>query len=100
MPNEVIISLGAQTVGRTASAAAATNSETMNRIIDALLAAGVMQNETSTTSFSISPNFNSSQGANSITEFTATNSIQIDSINTVNVAKWIDTAFLHNSLFC
>jgi uncharacterized protein YggE len=91
-PNEVIINLGVQTVDKTACAAVATISETMNKIIDGLLAAGVKQNEMSTSSFSISPNYNSSQGTTKITGFTATNSIQIDSNNTANVAKWIDVA--------
>jgi uncharacterized protein YggE len=92
IPDRVVLTLGVQTVNKTASAVAATNSETMNKIIHALLAAGVRQNETRTSSFSISPNYNSSQGRNNITGFTATNSIQIDSNNTANIAMWIDTA--------
>jgi uncharacterized protein YggE len=57
-----------------------------------LLSVGVMKNETSTSEFSISPNYNYSQGRNLITGFTATNSIQIDSSSVNNTAKWIDTA--------
>lgn len=91
-PDRAVLTLGIQTVDKSASIAAATNSETMNKIIDALLAAGVTKNETCTSSFSIPPNYNSSQGANKITGFTAANSIQTDSNNTANIAKCVDTA--------
>jgi uncharacterized protein YggE len=91
-PDEVILTLGVQTVDKTAKAAASINSATMNKIIEALLAAGVRQNETTTSSFSISPTYNSSHGTNNITGFRAANSIQIDSTNTANIAKWIDSA--------
>jgi uncharacterized protein len=69
-----------------------TNSAVMNKVLNALLSDGVMQNETSTSAFSISPNYNYSQGRNIITGFTATNSIQIESSHINNTAKWIDTA--------
>jgi uncharacterized protein YggE len=79
---------------------AATNSDTMNKIIDALTAAVVRQNETRTSSYIISPNYNSSQATNNIMSFTAANSIQIDSNNTANVAKWINSVVSqrHNSV--
>jgi uncharacterized protein YggE len=64
----------------------------MNNVLNDLLAAGVKQNETSTSTFNLSPNYNYSQGRNIITGFTATNSIQIKSSNINNTAKWIDTA--------
>ena len=64
----------------------------MNRVLNVLLSAGVRQNETSTSAFSISPNYNYSQGRNLITGFTATNSIQIESSRINDTAKWIDTA--------
>ena len=59
----------------------------MNKVLNALLSAGVKQNETSTSAFSIS-----SQGRNIITGFTATNSIQVESSHINDTAKWIDTA--------
>jgi len=64
----------------------------MNKVLNALLSVGVMKNETSTSEFSISPNYNYSQGRSLLTGFTATNSIQIDSSSVNNTAKWIDTA--------
>jgi uncharacterized protein YggE len=64
----------------------------MNKVLNALLSVGVKQNETSTSAFSISPNYNYTQGRNIITGFTATNSIQIESSHINDTAKWIDTA--------
>src|SRR5437867_2834665 len=91
-PDKVTIIVGVETANKTAKAALSTNSATMNKVLNVLLAAGVKQNETSTSAFSISPNYNYSQGRNIITGFTATNSIQIESSNINGTAKWIDTA--------
>lgn len=91
-PDKVTIILGVETTNKTAKAALSTNSATMNKVLNELLAAGVKQNETSTSAFSISPNYNYSQGRNTITGFTAANSIQIQSTNINSTAKWIDTA--------
>ena len=94
-PDKVTVSLGVQTTNKTADAALAANSKTMNQVIDALKAAGVKDNETSTSSFSILPNYNYSQSsstASRITGFTVSNAIQIQSTNINNTSKWIDTA--------
>jgi uncharacterized protein len=96
-PDKVTVSLGVETTNKTADAALAANSKIMNQVIDALKAAGVKDNETSTSSFSISPNYNYSQQpsftASRITGFTVSNSIQIQStIINDNTSKWIDTA--------
>ena len=64
----------------------------MNKVLNVLLSAGVKQNETSTSAFSISPNYNYSQGGNIITGFTVSNSIQIESSKINDTARWIDTA--------
>ncbi len=69
------------------------NSATMNKVINVLLSAGLKQNETSTATFSITPNYNYwESGSRNLTGFTVTNSIQIESSNINNTAKWIDTA--------
>ncbi|HEY6882929.1 MAG TPA: SIMPL domain-containing protein, partial [Nitrososphaeraceae archaeon] len=57
--------------------------------------AGVKENETSTSSLSISPNYNYSRPSDTIgkiTGFTVSNLIQIQSTNIGNVSSWIDTA--------
>jgi uncharacterized protein len=94
-PDKVTVSLGVQTTNKTADVALAANSKTMNQVIDALKATGIKDNETSTSSFSISPNYNYSQPSSTesrITGFTVSNSIQIQSTNINNTSKWIDTA--------
>lgn len=91
-PDNVEIVLGVETTNKTAMVALSTNSATMNKVLSNLLAAGVKQNETSTSAFILSPNYNYSQGRNIITGFTAANSVQIKSSNINNTAKWIDTA--------
>jgi uncharacterized protein YggE len=96
-PDKATVSLGVQTTNKTADTALAANSKTMNQVIDALKATGVKDNETSTSSFSISPNYNYSQPSSSptastITGFTVSNTIQIQSTNINNTSKWIDTA--------
>ena len=95
-PDKVTVSLGVQTTTNTADTALAANSKIMNKVIDALKATGIKDNETSTSSFSISPNYNYSQPssatASRITGFTVSNTIQIQSTNINNTSKWIDTA--------
>jgi uncharacterized protein len=96
-PDKVTVSLGVETTNKTANTALAANSKIMNKVIDTLKAAGVKDNETSTSSFSISPNYNYSQQPSSsatrrITGFTVSNTIQIQSTEINNTSKWIDTA--------
>jgi uncharacterized protein len=94
-PDKVLLTLGVQTINRTSNAALGANSAMMSKVINALKAAGVKKNETSTSSFSITPSYNYSQLAGvkgKITGFTVSNSIQIESSNMKNVSTWIDTA--------
>jgi uncharacterized protein YggE len=91
-PDKVILTLGIETTNQTADTALNTNSVIMHKLLNALLSVGLKQNETSTSAFNISPNYNYSQGRNTITGFTATNSLQIESSSINNTAEWIDTA--------
>jgi uncharacterized protein YggE len=94
-PGKVTVSLGLETTNRTADVALAANSKIMNQVLDRLKATGVRDNETSTSSFNISPNYNHSQTsstASAITGFTVSNTIQIQSTNINNTSKWIDAA--------
>jgi uncharacterized protein len=76
------------------------NSKAMNNTLDALRAAGVKENETSTSFFNISPNYNITEEdedlppieTRDIISYTVTNSITVDSYNLLNVSQWIDTA--------
>ncbi|MFL6346476.1 MAG: SIMPL domain-containing protein [Nitrososphaeraceae archaeon] len=93
-PDKVTVSLGVETTNKTANMALVGNSKIMNQVIDALKVAGVKDNETSTSSFSISPTYNYSEPsvASRITGFTVSNTIQIQSTEINNTSKWIDTA--------
>jgi uncharacterized protein YggE len=95
-PDRVTLILGVETTNSTAQSALTLNSDLMNKVLNALKSNGVRDNETSTSTFSITPNYNysspTSQGR--LTGFTVSNSIQIDSNNVDNVSKWIDTGVL------
>ena len=93
-PDKVTVSLGVETTNTTAKAALAANSELMSKIINALKTTGVKENETSTSSFTITPNRNYSIDKNQgkLIGFTVSNSIQIDSSNVNDTSDWIDIA--------
>ena len=92
--DKVIISLGVETTDKTAEKALLSNSNLMNKVMDALKQSGVQQNETSTSAFSIKPNYNYSKYGDrgNLSSFTVSNSIQIESSSINNVSQWIDTA--------
>lgn len=92
--DRVIVSLGVETTNRTAEQTLFSNSNLMNKVIEAVKIAGVQENELSTSSFTITPNYNYSQygSRGNLTDFTVSNSIQIDSNNIDQVSKWIDVA--------
>ena len=97
-PDKVIVSLGVITTSKSANAAVATNSIAANKVIAALKAAGIKDNETSTSSFTLSPDYSIPSGISpgisnrTIVGFTASNLIQIQTTNTNNASKWIDSA--------
>jgi uncharacterized protein len=90
-PDKVTLSLSVETTNTTANAALNANSEAMNKTLNALKAAGVKENETSTSFFNISPNYKpiDQQGevqyfppppeSKDIISYTVTNSITVDS---------------------
>jgi uncharacterized protein YggE len=96
--DKVTLSLSVETTNETANEALIANSEAIN---NALRATGVRENETRTSFFNISPNYNITQDeeedfppveSKDIISYTVTNSITIDSYNLLNVSQWIDTA--------
>ena len=102
-PDKVTLSLSVETTNTTANAALVANSETMNKVLNALKAGGVRENETSTSFFNISPNYKpidqQKEGqyfppieSRDIISYTVTNSITVDSYNLLNVSQWIDIA--------
>jgi uncharacterized protein len=102
-PDKVTLSLSVETTNKTATAALFANSEAMNKVLNALKAGGVRENETSTSFFNISPNYKpidqQQEGqyvppieSRDIISYTVTNSIIVDSYNLLNVSQWIDIA--------
>lgn len=93
-PDKVTLSLGIETSNAKAKTALVTNSELMNKIISALKIAGVSENETSTSSFTITPNrdYTIDKDQGKLIGFTVSNSIQIDSYNVNDSSEWIDIA--------
>lgn len=91
-PDKVTVSLGVETTNAKAKTALAANSELMNKIINALKIAGVSENETSTSSFTITPNrdYTIDKDLGKLVGFTVSNSIQIDSYNVNDSSEWID----------
>jgi uncharacterized protein YggE len=101
-PDKVVLSLAVETTNKTANAALVANSDIMDNVLTVLKAAGLKKNETSTSFFNISPNYNNTEQqvekefqpgeARNIISYTVTNSINIESFNLVNVSQWIDAA--------
>jgi uncharacterized protein YggE len=89
-----MITFAVETVDETAGNALRANSERMTAVLEVLQAAGVEENETSTSSFSIYPNYNFTEfgGARELTGYTVTNSILVESSNLQNISDWVDAA--------
>ena len=100
-PDKVTLSLAVETTNKTANTTLTANSQAMNNTLEALKEAGVMENETRTSFFNISPNYNITRDEDEdlppietrdIISYTVTNSITIESYDLLNVSQWIDTA--------
>ena len=93
-PDKVTMSLGVETTNTKAKAALAANSELMDKIVNALKIAGIKENETSTSSFTITPNrdYSIDKNQGKLIGFTVRNSILINSHNVNNASDWIDIA--------
>ena len=92
--DKVTASLGVETTDKTTEKALLSNSYLMNKIINALKGSGIKENETSTSSFTINPNYNYSEygSKGDLIGFTVSNSIHITSSNIDLISQWIDTA--------
>ena len=93
-PDKVTVSLGVETTNTKAKAALAANSELMDKIVNALKIAGMKENETSTSTFTITPNrdYSIDKNQGKLIGFTVRNSILINSYNVNNASDWIDIA--------
>lgn len=93
-PDKVTMSLGVETTNTKAKAALIANSQLMDKIVNALKMAGIKENETSTSSFTITPNrdYSIDKNQGKLIGFTVRNSILITSQNVNNASDWIDVA--------
>ena len=93
-PDRVFVTIGVETTGNTASVVLSENSELMSKILAELNEQGLMQNETTTSSFTIYPlyNFTESGTRLNVSGFNVMNSIRIETTNIANISQWIDTA--------
>lgn len=93
-PDKVTMSLGVETTNTKAKAALIANSQLMDKIVNALKMAGIKENETSTSSFTITPNrdYSIDKNQGKLIGFTVRNSILITSQNLNNASDWIDVA--------
>ena len=92
--DKVTVLLGVETTDKTAEKALFSNSDLMNKVIDTLKDSGLQENETSTSSFNVTPNYNYSEygSKGNLTGFTVSNSIQITSSKIDLISHWIDKA--------
>ncbi|HXG07163.1 MAG TPA: SIMPL domain-containing protein [Nitrososphaera sp.] len=82
-----------ETIEETAGGALKSNSRAVNAILTALQDAGVAENATSTTYFSIHPNYNYTEfGTQQPIGYTVTNAIMVESFDLSSVPSWIDAA--------
>ncbi|CAN5523747.1 hypothetical protein BH18THE1_BH18THE1_05240 [soil metagenome] len=93
-PDKVTMSLGVETTNTKAKVALVANSELMDKIVNALKIAGIKENETSTSSFTITPNrdYSIDKNQGKLIGFTVRNSILVKSQNVNNASDWIDIA--------
>jgi uncharacterized protein YggE len=93
-PDKAQLVFAVDTREKTARTALDSNAATINAVLDALEAAGVKKNETSTADFNINSVYNySSQGElQNLTGYTVTNSVLVSSSNLNSVSRWIDAA--------
>jgi hypothetical protein len=91
-PDEADLQFSVQTENRSAVFAAAQNGAIMNQVYAALTAVGVNKSEVQTTSYSLSPTYDSNNSSK-VVGYVAVNSIQISitgSGNLSNVGKIVD----------
>ncbi len=93
--DEVTLSLGVNTVNKTASAALEENGIRTQGVINALESAGVPAGEIHTSYFSINPIYQSvpgTYGPGNLTAYSVSNTIMVTSTDIGSVSSWIDTA--------
>jgi uncharacterized protein len=89
-PDEAVVTLGVRTQGATAEEAMAANSETMNRVIGAILSEGITQDDVATAWINLYPNY--SETGTTIVGYTAENQVSVTIRDMGRIGKVIDRA--------
>jgi uncharacterized protein YggE len=97
-PDRATISIAVQTKASTAAAAAADNAKKQNAVMSALRAAGLTNEQLSTTGYSVNPEYRYPQNeAPVLTGYTVTNTVQADIHDVKSIGKILDTALASGS---
>ncbi len=95
-PDKATIVLGVQTHNASAASAAAENARQMNETIDALLAAGITENEIQTSSYSLGTEPSdvpvTAGEKQQVPQFLASNTVTVNLNNTADVGRVLDAA--------
>ncbi|MFA6363012.1 SIMPL domain-containing protein [Methanoregula sp.] len=93
-PDRVTISFSVQTENSDVKVAQASNSLTMNNVVDALAAAGVPRDQMKTTDYSITPVYQEDKGVftNNVKTYQVTNTLRVTLKDTNQTGQMIDTA--------
>jgi uncharacterized protein YggE len=90
----ITASTSVETPNTSAQSTLSSSSNFMNKILEALKAVDMQENETSTASFGITPYYNYSANTNQgrLIGFAEINSLQVKRSNIENILKWIEPA--------
>lgn len=92
-PDQVMITLGVETIGKTAAEAMASNNEQMNALIKAIRDAGIEQKNIRTSRIDLSPQYRQGRNPESRPElygFRATNQVRVVVSKVENLGKLLD----------
>lgn len=98
-PNKAQVSFAVETTASEAQKAAADNNLVSNKIINALKAVTSTQTDTiKTNNFSVRPNYvYAKDGTRSVKNYTAVNSVTVDTKDIQKISKFIDTAIANGA---
>jgi len=97
-PDKAQISFAVETNASDAQKAVSANNEVSNKIISALKTVTNAQTDTiKTNNFSVRPNYNYSKGEKTIKNYTAVNSVTVDTKDIKKISKIIDTAIANGA---
>ncbi len=92
MPDVAYLTVGVTTQNKDMKKAQSSNRETMNALYEALTEAGLTEDEIRTTSYSVNPIYDYNSGARKISNYQATNMIELTIKDIDTIGDFIDIA--------